>query len=151
MEQQDIFSVIAQINSREEVRKVLSNLHYTHFIMLDKYKKTLAAYDLSFPQINVLYIIGSFFPNSGSLEEIKKMVLEPNSDVSRTVSRLAEKGFVQKVQNPKNGRKLSIAITEKGERTLSKALADKRFDYVSQITLEEARIFVEVLKKLRAK
>ena len=150
MEREDFFSYISDIGAPEDIRKVLSQLHYTHFFMLDRYKKTLTAYDLSFPQINVLYIIGTFFPDSGSLEEIKKMVLEPNSDVSRTVTRLAEKGFVRKVQNPKNGRKLSIAITEKGERTLSKALTDKRFDYVSKITLEEARIFVEVLNKIRA-
>jgi DNA-binding MarR family transcriptional regulator len=149
VEREDIFAYISDITKREETRKILSNLHYTHFFMLDRYKKTLASYDLSFPQINVLYIMDLFFTGPVSLEEIKKMVLEPNSDVSRIVTRLAEKGFVSKVPDPKNGRKLSIVISEKGLRTLKKALSDKRFDYTSQITLEEAKVFVEVLNKLR--
>src|SRR4051812_26322971 len=62
VEREDFFSYISEIGERKDIRKVLSHLHYTHFFMLDKYKKTLAAYDLSFPQINVLYIIGMFFP-----------------------------------------------------------------------------------------
>lgn len=127
----------------------MSNLHYTHYYMLDKYKKTLKKYDLSTPQLNVLAIIGVFFPDSGSLEQVKAMVLEPNSDVSRTVSRLVEKGFVKKVVNPDNKRKVSIMITEKGSRTLQKTQMDKGFDYTSDISIDEAKVFVQVLAKLR--
>jgi DNA-binding MarR family transcriptional regulator len=84
------------------------------------------------------------------LEEIKEMVLEPGSDVSRTVVRLTQKGFVKKVIDPKNKRKLAIAVTPEGLDVFSKINSDNSFlkNEVSY-SIDEAVNFINFLKKLR--
>src|SRR4051812_9656293 len=109
MNRKQLYEYIAEVKEpKKDYSKLLSNLHYTHFYLVDRYNKIFVDYNLSFTQGNVLGIVAHFHPKAVSLEEIKEMVLEQNSDVSRTVSRLAEKGFVQKLPNESNRRKVAI-------------------------------------------
>jgi DNA-binding MarR family transcriptional regulator len=151
MRRSELFVHITKIDDPvKDHAKLLSNLHYTHFFMMDRYKKLLADYDLTATQSNVLGIIGYYAPKAVSLEEIKEMILEPNSDVSRTVARLAEKGFVEKVVNKENRRKVSIVITSKGLKMIKKIEADGMFQkFTIAISKAEAKTFVGVLAKLR--
>ena len=50
----------------------------------------------------------------------RAMVLEPNSDDSRAVVRLMEKGFVQKIIDKTNRRKVCIQATSKGLKIAKK-------------------------------
>ncbi|HYG39747.1 MAG TPA: hypothetical protein VD908_14060, partial [Cytophagales bacterium] len=119
MTRAELFDFIEKIDDpKADYSKILSNLHYTHYFLMDKYKKLLQPYGLTSVQVNVLSIIVFHYPQAISLEEIKVMVLEPGSDVSRTVVRLANKGFIQKVIDPGNRRKRSIVSTEKGVKTI---------------------------------
>jgi DNA-binding MarR family transcriptional regulator len=147
----EVFKLIQNIEDPvKDGDKILSNLHYTHFFMMDSYKKLLLSYDLTFTQANVLGIVNYFSPNSATLEEVKEMVLESNSDVSRTITRLAEKGFVEKMINKENRRKVSIKVTPKGQKTIKKIDQDGSFKRFTQtISLPEAKTFVKVLGKLR--
>jgi DNA-binding MarR family transcriptional regulator len=151
MKREEIFEHIKKIDDPvKDSDKILSNLHYTHFFLMDKYRKLLSDYDLTSTQANVLGIIGYFSPKSVALEEIKEMVLEPNSDVSRTVKRLQEKGLVEKVLNKQNRRKVSIAILPKGMKVLLKIEEEGEFKKLtSALTKAEARSFVNILTKLR--
>ncbi len=151
MTRKELFDYIKSIEDPvKDYGKILSNLHYTHYFLLDNYKKILDNYNLTFTQSNVLGIIAHFHPGAVSLEEIKAMVLEPGSDVSRTVTRLKEKGFVEKVLNEKNNRKVSIKISAKGLKTINKMDSDPRFkEYTSGTTLSESRAFIKYLVKLR--
>jgi len=129
---------------------ILANFHYTHFYMMDKYKKLLAGYNLTATQSNVLGIIEHHYPKAVSLEEIKEMVLEPNSDVSRTVVRLVEKGFAEKIINKENRRKVSIVITAKGLKTIKKITTDGKFSkFTAGLSKAEVKTFITVLSKLR--
>jgi DNA-binding MarR family transcriptional regulator len=151
MKRNEVFEIIHKVNDPvKDSDKILANLHYTHFFLIDSYKKTLLAYDLTPTQANVLGIISFFYPRAVTLEEVKEMVLEPNSDVSRTVTRLAEKGFVEKVINKENRRKISIMISTKGQKILKKIESEGKFKKVtSLLDLREARNFVKTLQKLR--
>jgi DNA-binding MarR family transcriptional regulator len=151
MKRSEIFELIQKINDpQKDHDKILANLHYTHFFLMDRYKKFLSVYDLTPTQVNILGIIDFYAPGSASLEQIKEMVLEPNSDVSRTVARLAEKGFAEKVTNKENRRKVSIMITPKGRKTLQKIASDGSFRKItSDLGKAEAKTFVAVLGKLR--
>jgi DNA-binding MarR family transcriptional regulator len=152
MTREELFEFINKIDDpKKDHSKILSNLHYTHFYLMDRYKKLLAGYDLTPIQSNVLGIITFFYPKTASLEEIKEMVLEPNSDVSRTVSRLVEKGFVEKVINKENKRKVAIVSTSKGMELMQKIESEKKFEkFTAQLTTAEAKTFVKVLSKLRS-
>jgi DNA-binding MarR family transcriptional regulator len=151
MKRAEVFEIIKKIDDPiKDCEKILSNLHYTHFFLMDKYKKVLGAYDLTSPQANVLGIIKYFSPKAVSLEDIKLLILEPNADVSRTVTRLADKGFVEKVINKENRRKVSIVITPKGIKTIKKIELERKFKRItSTLNKSEAKSFVEILTKLR--
>ena len=152
MGRSEIFKELENIeDSAKDFPKLLSNLHYTHFYLMDKYNKILSVYDLSAPQSNVLGIIGHFSPKPLSLEEIKSMVLEPNSDVSRIVARLVEKKYAVKVINKTNRRKVSILLTAKGKKVHARMVIDKHFQqFTATLTLEEAKAFTRVLSKIRS-
>ncbi|MGZ4048306.1 MAG: MarR family winged helix-turn-helix transcriptional regulator [Bacteroidia bacterium] len=136
----------------KDYSKILGNLHYTHYYLMDRYKKILQPYGLTVIQSNILGIIMHRYPESLSLEEVKEMVLEPNSDVSRTVVRLSEKGFIKKVPDKKNRRKVSIIITPKGIKTAKRLESDEHFKKFSEeITLSESKAFIKFLSKLRSK
>jgi DNA-binding MarR family transcriptional regulator len=147
----EIFKELEKIKDRaKDFTKILSNLHYTHFYLMDKYNKFLSVYDLTAPQSNVLGIIGHFSPKALSLEEIKNMVLEPNSDVSRIVARLVEKGYAVKVINKANRRKVSILLTAKGKKVYERMVKDQHFQkFTAAVTLQEAKTFTRILRKLR--
>lgn len=151
MTREELFEYIQEINDPvKDYGKVLSNLHYTHFYLMDKYKKIMESYGLTFTQSNVLGIITHAYPIPLSLEEIKNMVLEPNSDVSRTVDRLVEKGYAEKIPNKLNRRKVCIKATQKGVKAVRKMSSDGKFKTFTQdLTLKEAQALVGILSKLR--
>jgi DNA-binding MarR family transcriptional regulator len=153
MTRKELFKYIQQINDPvEDYGKILSNLHYTHFNLMDKYKKIMESYDLTFTQSNVLGIIVHAYPKPLSLEEIKNMVLEPNSDVSRTVVRLTERGYAEKVPNKLNRRKVCIKATQKGLKAAQKMSADGKFKvFTKDLSLKEAKTLIIILNKLRKK
>lgn len=153
MTREELFRYIQQIDDpKKDFGKILANLHYTHFSLMDKYRKVFSSYDLTLTQFNVLSIIVSNYPKPLTLEEVKSMVLEPNSDVSRTVDRLVEKGFVRKKINKTNRRKVGIQATAKGVKISKKIENDPKFYYFTQdIKLTEAKAFIKTLAKLRLK
>lgn len=151
MPRSKVFKELEKIEDPKDHSKILSYLHYTHFFLLDKYKKVLLEYGLTPSQSNVLGIVDHFYPDSISLEGIKEWMLEPNSDVSRIVRRLVEKGLLEKVINKENRRKVSIKITPKGKKIVGELLKEKKFQkFTSKLSLAEAKTFVSVLSKLRA-
>src|ERR1043165_8721560 len=128
MTREERFKFIEEIEDpQKDYGKILSNLHYTHFSLMDKYRKILSSYNLTFTQSNILAIIAHSHPKPMSLEQIKSMVLEPNADVSRTVVRLMEKKFVDKSADPKNKRKVSIKVSPSGLKLTRKMAEDPRF------------------------
>ncbi len=153
MTREELFKYIQQINDPvKDYGKILSNLHYTHFNLMVRYKKIMDSYDLTFTQSNVLGIIVHAYPKPLALEEIKHMVLEPNSDVSRTVVRLTEKGYAEKVPNKLNRRKVCIKATAKGAKAVQKIADDGKFKvFTKDLTLKEDKTLITILNKLRKK
>jgi DNA-binding MarR family transcriptional regulator len=152
MTREEIFQLLQEVKDmKKDFSKILNIVHYTHYYLLDEYKKIMKAYDITVTQSNVLGIIAYQHPKALSLEEIKLLVLEPNSDVSRTVDRLQSKGFVEKVIDPENRRKRSIRSTAKGREIIRALSEDTRFHiFTNRLTLEEARELVRLTSKLRS-
>ena len=71
--------------------------------------------------------------------------------VSQLVGKLAKNGYIRKLKSVDNGREVLLALTEKGETArqghnkIHQAIYEK---YLSEITVEEAESFIEVLKKI---
>lgn len=151
MTREELYKYIERIDDpKKDFGKILTNLHSTHYFLMDMYKKILKPYDLTLTQSSVLGIIVHHSPDAIALEDIKAMILEPNSDVSRTVVRLAAKGFVEKVINKTNRRKVSIRALPKGIKMAKKLILDPEFtNLTAGISLAEAKAFVKFLKRLR--
>lgn len=151
MHRKQVFEIIQSVDDPvKDHGKILANLHYTHFHLMDRYKRTLERYNLTPIQSNVLGIIGYRHPDAISLEGIKALVLEPNSDVSRTVDRLKEKGFVKKAPDKDNRRKICINVTPKGLKIMTRINEEGLFKkFTAGMSLSEARAFVSALAKLR--
>lgn len=134
----------------KDYTKILSNLYYTHYWLLDKYKMILKDFGIGPQQSNVLGIVKHFHPQPLTLGEIKSMLLEKNADASRIVERLKEKKFLSKVTDPNNRRKVGITLTPQGLemiQALEKKQAFKKF--TQKFSLEDARQFARLLAKLR--
>jgi DNA-binding MarR family transcriptional regulator len=142
------FSVINDIDTDYE--KVLASVYYTHFWLSDKYTAMFLEYGLSTQQSNVLGSVLFFHPKPLTLTELKSMMLEKNSDVSRIVSRLINKGYLEKKSNAENKRKIEITITEKGIHLMEQIRSQKLFKkFTSRLSTSEAQQLVDLLAKLR--
>ncbi|MGE4434552.1 MAG: MarR family winged helix-turn-helix transcriptional regulator, partial [Bacteroidales bacterium] len=82
---------------------------------------------------------------------IKERMLDKDSDVSRLVDRLFEKGYVSRVENPTDRRQKAVEITEAGLQLLSEMLGcERRVDsMLSNLSLEEVTELNRLLDKIR--
>lgn len=108
---------------RNEYHKGLINLTYTTKHLSYKFHQFLKAHGLAEQQYNVLRILRGFRSEAPlSIGFIKERMLDKDSDVSRIVERLYEKGLVSRCENPNDRRQKSVEITEKGIDILGKML-----------------------------
>jgi DNA-binding MarR family transcriptional regulator len=100
---------------RNEYHKGLINLGYTSKQLGYEFSQLLKSYGLAEQQYNVLRILRGFRSKAPlSIGFIKECMLDKNSDVSRIVDRLFEKGYVSRIENPDDRRQKSVDITNKG-------------------------------------
>jgi len=100
---------------RNEYHKGLINLTYTTKQLSYEFFLTLKKYGLAEQQYNVLRILRGFSSEPDiSIGFIKERMLDKDSDVSRIVDRLFEKGLISRNENPNDRRQKSVKITEKG-------------------------------------
>ena len=147
----DLVKHISEISDIEtDYEKVLANLYYTHFWLSDKYNTILGQYGITTQQSTVLGAVHYSHPNSLTLTELKGLMLEKNSDVSRIVSRLILKGYLRKNPNPINKRKIEISITQKGFNLMEKIQEQHLYKkFTSDLSTAEARQLITLLAKLR--
>lgn len=137
---------------RNDYHKGLINLIYTvkqfsyHFI------KFLNKHGLTEPQYNVLRILRGF-QSEGSISVgfIKERMLDTNSDVSRIIERLLEKGLVDRKENPNDRRQKEIIITEEGLALLSNTDdCEKKTDtFLKNLSPEEVNELNRLMDKIR--
>jgi len=100
---------------RNEYHKGLINLTYTTRQLNYGFLQTLKKHDITEQQYNVLRILRGFRSQAPlSIGFIKERMLDRDSDVSRLIDRLYDKGLVSRNENPDDRRQKSVEITEKG-------------------------------------
>jgi len=139
---------------RNENHKGVINLGYTAKKLAYAFNQSLKSYGLAEQQYNVLRILRGFRSEAPlSIGFIKERMLDENSDVSRIVDRLVEKGFVTRVENPKDRRQKSVNITEAGLQMLDKMLSCELEIDTLLNNLEESEVVElnRLLDKIREK
>lgn len=139
---------------RNEYHKGFINLTYTCKRLSYEFYQSLKEHDLAEQQYNVLRILRGFRSEAPlSIGFIKERMLDKDSDVSRIVERLFEKGFVSRSENPNDRRQKSVEITEKGLYLLDKMLnCELKADtLLKNLTQNEIAELNRLLDKIREK
>ena len=119
----------------------------------DVLKTTLQPFDLTHPQLNILYLLARHHPDPLNAQDLKEGLITGHPDITRLVDRMVQKGFVYRVTCEDNRRKVDIGITEKGMQIFVKAhhsgrdMVQKRFD--AHLTESEAKQLFKLLGKIK--
>lgn len=137
---------------RNEYHKGLINLTYTTRLLNYGFLQTLRKHDITEQQYNALRILRGYRSQAPlSIGFIKERMLDRDSDVSRLVDRLFEKGLVSRNENPVDRRQKSVEITEKGLTFLESMGACKSMEdnMLRILTEEEVKELNRLLDKIR--
>ncbi|HEY5592662.1 MAG TPA: MarR family transcriptional regulator [Paludibacter sp.] len=137
---------------RNDYHKGLINLTYTAKQLSYEFFQSLKSYGLAEQQYNVLRILRGFRSEAPlSIGFIKERMLDKDSDVSRIIDRLFEKGFLNRTENPNDRRQKSVEITETGLALLDKMFSceQKADTLLNNLTPEEINEFNRLLDKIR--
>jgi DNA-binding MarR family transcriptional regulator len=143
---------IQQEKFSSEFEKAAVNILFTSSWLYNINAGKLKRYDITPEQFNVLRILRGSHPKKMMLSEISSRMLDKNSNATRLVEKLRQKGLVQREICEKNRRQVDISITEKGLSTLKKIHSEET-EWLAQlknISKSEALELNRILDKLRA-
>lgn len=134
-----------------EYEKLAINLLFTGSWLYNLNAARFKKYDITAEQFNVLRILRGSHPSPMMLTEITSRMIDKNSNATRLVEKLRQKGFVEREICEDNRRQVDIIITDKGLSLLSKI--DKQtpewLETLKNITKTEAKELNRLLDKLR--
>ena len=142
---------IKQKQFTSEFQKLWINILYTGNWMNSKSIKAFKPFGISPQQYNVLRILKGQQSKAISVNDIMSRMLDKNSNASRLVDKLKQKGLVKREVCENDRRQMDIAITEKGLRLIEEIEKNASgFEKIETlINEEEARMVNEILDKLR--
>lgn len=111
----------------------------------------LKTHDITPEQYNVLRILRGSYPKKLMLAEISGRMIDKNSNATRLVEKLRQKGLVKRELCESNRRQVDISITEKGLSLMKLIDAEEAawLDTFKNITKAEAVELNRLLDKLR--
>jgi len=137
---------------RNEYHKGIINLNFTVKQLSTEFIKLLKKNGLTEPQYNILKVLRGFRSEGPcSIGFLKERMLDRNSDVSRIVEKLFEKGFISRTENSSDRRLKDVEITEKGLAILagSDDFELKADTLLNNLTLDEVNQLNKLLDKIR--
>ncbi|PWV46964.1 MarR family winged helix-turn-helix transcriptional regulator [Chitinophaga sp. S165] len=147
-----IEQAINQRKFKDDYHKIVVNLLFTGNWLRDALGANLKEHGLLPQHYNALRIIKGRHPEPVSAGDIKDVMLDKASDVTRLLDKLEKLEYVQRRLCPHNRRKMDISITPQGLKLLSDVdvLMDSFYeDLADRITEEEAASLSDLLDKIR--
>jgi len=142
---------IRQVKFDDEFHKTAVNILYTSSWLYNLNANRLKRYDITPEQFNVLRILRGSHPKPLMLADIASRMIDKNSNATRLVEKLRQKGLVSRVVCEANRRQVDIGITLKGLRVLG--IIDKASKgwtgTLRNISKAEAQELNRILDKLR--
>jgi DNA-binding MarR family transcriptional regulator len=138
---------------RNDYHKGMINLTYTTKQLGYEFLQSLKKHGLAEQQYNVLRILRGFRAQAPlSIRFIKERMLDKDSDVSRIVDRLFEKGLLTRKENLEDRRQKAVEITASGLALLNSMFeCEKTMDkMLTNLSEEEIRELNRLLDKIRA-
>ncbi len=132
--------------------KTMINIVFTASVISNKFTLLLKPFGISMQQYNVLRILRGQKKKSISLADVQARMINKMSNTTRLIDKLKEKGYVTRVLNDSNRRKISLNITARGMDLLSKTdpLVEKKgINITDNLSFEELNVLNELLEKIR--
>lgn len=142
---------IKQEKFTNEFEKAAVNILFTGSWLYNINTARLKRFDITPEQYNVLRILRGSHPQTMMLAEITSRMIDKNSNATRLVEKLRQKGFVNREICENNRRQVDINITDKGLNVLKKVelASDEWLRTLKNISKTEALELNRILDKLR--
>lgn len=142
---------VKQSKFNNEHQKALVNILFTGSWLNGRNKSYFKKFNISPEQFNVLRILRGSHPQPMRLADIAERMIERNSNCTRLVEKLKQKGMVDRQLCESNRRQVDISITPKGLKLLEKIDLDynQLLSFQKSITKAEAEELNRILDKLR--
>ena len=142
---------IKQEKFPNEFEKAVVNVLYTSSWLHNINSGRLKPHGITPEQFNVLRILRGSHPQPMMLADITSRMIDKNSNATRLVEKLRQKGLLKREICEKNRRQVDISITEKGLTVLKKidAESEEWLSTLKTITKAEACELNRILDKLR--
>jgi DNA-binding MarR family transcriptional regulator len=134
-----------------EFQKAALNILYTSGWLYNTNAARLKPHGITPEQFNVLRILRGSHPKKMMLADITGRMLDKNSNATRLVEKLRQKGLVERQICERNRRQVDISITDKGLSIL-KIIDNEEEEWLGRMTAispTEAQELNRILDKLR--
>jgi DNA-binding MarR family transcriptional regulator len=141
---------IRQEHFHSEYQKAAINILVTGSWLYNQNATFLKQYDLTPEQFNVLRILRGSHPRPMMLLDITERMIDKNSNCTRLVEKLRQKGLVKREICETNRRQVDISITAKGLHVLKRIDGDQtNWIKMEKLSKAEALQLNKILDKLR--
>ncbi|RIJ37832.1 MarR family winged helix-turn-helix transcriptional regulator [Pontibacter oryzae] len=142
---------IHQKEFKDDYRRLLANLLFTNNWVNQQLMPFFKELGLTLQQHNVLAILRGQHPEPVCFGDIQGRMVDRNSNVTRLIDKLIEKGFVTRDICQSNRRMIEVRITPNGLKKLQEVDAKfpVLFESFHNLTREEAVLVSNLLDKLR--
>ncbi|PRY14780.1 DNA-binding MarR family transcriptional regulator [Pontibacter ummariensis] len=142
---------IHQKHFKDDYRRLMANLLFTNNWLNQQLMPFFKDLGLTLQQHNVLAILRGQHPTPVCFGDIQGRMVDRNSNVTRLIDKLIEKGYVTRDICAANRRMIDVRITEKGLQKLQEVDENfpKLFERFHSLTKEEAVLVSNLLDKLR--
>lgn len=142
---------IKQKRFQSPQQKLNVNMVFTTNWLVGKMQDLFKPHEITLQQYNILRILRGQYPNPCTIQLLKDRMLDKQSDVSRLVDRLTQKGIVERSICESDRRKMDVKISQKGLDLLT--MIDPEMgrldDVMKNLSLEEMDQLNNLLDKLR--
>lgn len=144
---------VKQSKFTSEHQKAVVNILFTSSWLNNKNSTYFKKYNISAEQFNVLRILRGSHPKPMRLADVAERMIEKNSNCTRLVEKLRQKGLVNRQLCESNRRQVDISITPSGLKLLAEIDKDQDHWLPTQkaISKAEAAELNRILDKLRSK
>ena len=142
---------IKQEKFLNEFEKVAVNILFTSSWLYNINASRLKQHDITPEQFNVLRILRGSHPKAMMLADITCRMIDKNSNATRLVEKLRQKGLIKREICENNRRQVDIVITTKGLEVLTKIDQESNawLATLKGISKAEAQELNRILDKLR--
>lgn len=142
---------IQQKEFKDDHRRMVVNLLFTNNWLNQQFIPFFRQLGLTLQQHNVLSILRGQHPEPVCFGEIQERMVDRNSNVTRLVDKLIEKGYVTREICQANRRMIEVRLTPEGEQKLEQidAQLPSFYQRFHNLTKEEAVLMSKLLDKLR--